>query len=271
MIAKFTGTEDGKRELMRIWLEGNRQAHDFISEEYWLSHFDQVGEALSSADVFICQEEGKLRGFAGMTGDYLAGIFVDSRCRCQGTGRALLNAVKEKYSAFTLQVYVKNRRAVDFYLREGLSVVKKMIDLDTGQWEYLMLWAADPSERLYRTATAVVGLMNLGECGEAGQVACAAESEDGRIYTGVCIDLPCSLGFCAEQAAAAQMLRDGQTKIKRIVAVTEEGSILPPCGRCREFLYQIDEGNLDAIVMLPGKREARLKELLPERWNEVSV
>ena len=50
MIAKFTGTEDGKRELMRIWLEGNRQAHDFISEEYWLSHFDQVGEALSSAE-----------------------------------------------------------------------------------------------------------------------------------------------------------------------------------------------------------------------------
>ena len=96
MIAKFTVTEDGKRELMRIWLEGNRQAHDFISEEYWLSHFDQVGEALSSADVFICQEEGKLRGFCRNDGRLPGRNLCGQSLSMPGNGKSALECGKRK-------------------------------------------------------------------------------------------------------------------------------------------------------------------------------
>ena len=41
----------------------------------------------------------------------------------------------------------------------------------------------------------------LKKNGEAGHVACALETINGVIYTGVCIDVPCSIGICAEQAA----------------------------------------------------------------------
>ncbi|NYI06802.1 hypothetical protein [Allostreptomyces psammosilenae] len=53
----------------------------------------------------------------------------------------------------------------------------------------------------------------------------------------------------------------------RIVAVwrSDEGAlhVLPPCGRCREFIRQIDPANLDTEVFL-GRVESRwLRELLP--------
>lgn len=49
--------------------------------------------------------------------------------------------------------------------------------------------------------------------------------------------------------------------------------IEPPCGRCREFLVQLDNANADTLVVVPstdkaGLREVRLAELLPARWDE---
>jgi cytidine deaminase len=45
--------------------------------------------------------------------------------------------------------------------------------------------------------------------------------------------------------------------------------VLPPCGRCREFIRQVDPANLDTTVVLAGGRTALLRELLPEHeWPE---
>jgi cytidine deaminase len=38
---------------------------------------------------------------------------------------------------------------------------------------------------------------------------------------------------------------------------------LPPCGRCREFIRQIDPANLDTEVVLGRASAARLRDLLP--------
>lgn len=67
------------------------------------------------------------------------------------------------------------------------------------------------------------------------------------------------------QAAVAEMLKARETAIDMIVAVGE-GVILPPCGRCRELLAQVDASNLGTQVILPGKRIRPLRELLPEHW-----
>lgn len=75
-----------------------------------------------------------------MVDDYLAGIFVDKKYRSMGIGKELLECAKKKYPAFSLNVYQKNQRAVDFYLREGLSIVSKEIDEDTEEPEYTMEW-----------------------------------------------------------------------------------------------------------------------------------
>ena len=101
----------------------------------------------------------------------------------------------------------------------------------------------------------------------AGGVACALEAASGRIYTGICLDLACGIGFCAEHAAVAEMLKARETEIRRIVAVDDEG-VLAPCGRCRELLVQVDRANLACEVLLPGDSSARMADLLPRAWLE---
>lgn len=121
---------------------------------------------------------------------------------------------------------------------------------------------------LYDIALCMVKTINLKKNGKAGHVACALETVSGIVYTGICIDVPCSIGICAEQAAIAEMLKHGETKIKRIVAVYEDGSILSPCGRCRELISQLDLDNENTVVAINNDQKVTLKELLPERWDK---
>jgi len=60
-----------------------------------------------------------------------------------------------------------------------------------------------------------------------------------------------------------------QMKVKYLweYAVYEDGGILPPCGRCREFIAQIDDRNMETKTVLPEMKEGPLKDLLPERWD----
>ncbi|HEY64603.1 MAG TPA: cytidine deaminase [Caldilineae bacterium] len=96
-----------------------------------------------------------------------------------------------------------------------------------------------------------------------GDVGCALLTENGNVYLGVSIDTASGMGFCAEHSAIAAMVTAGEHRIKKIVAVWEDGSIIPPCGRCREFIRQMHEDNLNTEVIIGKNKVVRLKELLP--------
>src|SRR5688500_3935095 len=99
----------------------------------------------------------------------------------------------------------------------------------------------------------------------AGSVAAVIVSRSGNTYTGICLDFSCGLGFCAEHAAVAEMLKAHESEIAWVVAVDADGNVLPPCGRCREMMWQLNLANKDAIVILAADRSRSLSELLPER------
>ena len=100
-----------------------------------------------------------------------------------------------------------------------------------------------------------------------GHVASTLVTSNGNRYSGVSIDTGSGVGFCAEHAAIAAMVTAREYAIATIVAVwrSDEGllHVLPPCGRCREFIRQIDPANLDTEVVLGRATSALLRELLP--------
>lgn len=113
-----------------------------------------------------------------------------------------------------------------------------------------------------------VGVMPLGvKHADAASVACALQTTAGDVFTGVCLDLPCGIGFCAEHAAVAEMVKSRQTKIDLIVAVNKD-RVLTPCGRCRELLFQIDPDNVRTQVVVAFDESIELGELLPLHWME---
>jgi len=106
-----------------------------------------------------------------------------------------------------------------------------------------------------------------------GDVASTLITDKGNLYSGVCIDTGSGTGFCAEHSAIAAMVTAREYKIERIVTVWRDDKgvtyVLPPCGRCREFIRQIDGDNLEAEVILSRDKVAKLKDLLPyNEWPE---
>lgn len=108
----------------------------------------------------------------------------------------------------------------------------------------------------------------LSDCVEVGGVAAAILTTSGNLYRGVCIDTACSMGFCAEHSAAALMITNGESEIEKIVAINWDGRVIPPCGRCREFIMQINNKNINTDVMVKEDKVVKLKELLPYDWRE---
>ena len=126
-------------------------------------------------------------------------------------------------------------------------------------------------EDLILKATEVLNPRQLSSAAEAGSVAAALLTNSGQIYTGICIETKCSMGFCAEHAAAAAMITAGESHVVKMVAINKRGNVLPPCGRCREFISQLHDKNIEAEVLINRKKSMKLKELLPYDWREAKM
>ncbi len=103
---------------------------------------------------------------------------------------------------------------------------------------------------------------------EEWSVACALESGKWNVYTGINLQGKCSVGFCSEQSAIADMLKEWESEIKKLIAVHESGEILAPCWVCREMIMQINPKNKDTIVFLWKDERIKLDLLLPEHWTK---
>jgi len=124
------------------------------------------------------------------------------------------------------------------------------------------------NEDLIEKARQVAKLHNSSEDVRIGEVGCALITDKNNIYTGVSIHACCGIGFCAEHSAIASMVTNQEYNIKKIVAVTSDGIILPPCGRCRELMYQINDQNLNSEIIIEKNKVVKLNHLLPEIWQK---
>jgi cytidine deaminase len=122
------------------------------------------------------------------------------------------------------------------------------------------------NDTLIASAQAVLNPHTV-DSGRFGDVGSTLVTTSGHQYSGVCIDTSSGTGFCAEHAAIAAMVTAGEYEITKIVAVWRDDQgvlhVVPPCGRCREFIRQIDPANLDTEVVLSRTSSARLRDLLP--------
>ena len=130
------------------------------------------------------------------------------------------------------------------------------------------------NEELIRRAASVLRPYATADNRLFGDVAATLLTDKGNAYSGVCLDTGSGTGFCAEHSAIAAMVTAGEYTIARIVAVWRDERnnklyVLPPCGRCREFIRQINAANLETDVVLGIDKVLKLRELLPyHEWPE---
>lgn len=121
-------------------------------------------------------------------------------------------------------------------------------------------------EMLVEEAKKLAVKKELTKYATIGQVGCALLTKDRNIYTGVSMEAKCNLGNCGEHAAIAEMLKNNESEIGKIVAYSAKGQIYAPCGRCRELIRMVNDRNLNTKVMVSEDKIYELKDLLPEMF-----
>lgn len=101
------------------------------------------------------------------------------------------------------------------------------------------------------------------------KVGAAIEDENGRIFTGCNIEnASYGLTICAERVAVFKAVSEGAGKIKRIVVVADTEVLTPPCGACRQILWEFCGDAEVTLANLAGKQETiSLKEIFPRPFD----
>jgi cytidine deaminase len=101
------------------------------------------------------------------------------------------------------------------------------------------------------------------------KVGAAIEDENGRIFTGCNIEnATYGLTICAERVAVFKAVSEGAGKIVRVVVVADTEVLTPPCGACRQILWEFCADAELTLANVTGKQETlRLKDIFPRPFD----
>ena len=101
------------------------------------------------------------------------------------------------------------------------------------------------------------------------RVGAALETEDGDIIAGCNVESASyGLTVCAERVAIWKAISEGKHKIKNIAVVADTEDLTPPCGVCRQIIWEFGGNVPVTLANLNGKRETvEMKELLPRAFD----
>ena len=100
-------------------------------------------------------------------------------------------------------------------------------------------------------------------------VGAAIEAEDGRIFTGCNVEnATYGLTVCAERVAVFKAISEGARKFKAIAVSADTKTLTPPCGACRQILWEFLGDVPLTLVNLEGKTEQmRLSDIFPRPFD----
>lgn len=101
------------------------------------------------------------------------------------------------------------------------------------------------------------------------KVGAALEDSSGAVHTGCNIEnATYGLTMCAERVAIFKAMSEGARRFRRIVVAADTDVLTPPCGSCRQILWEFC-GDIEVLLVnLQGKTESfRMKELFPRPFD----
>jgi cytidine deaminase len=102
------------------------------------------------------------------------------------------------------------------------------------------------------------------------RVGAALEDEQGRIHTGCNVEnATYGLTMCAERTAIFKGVSEGARRFRRIAVVADTDVLTPPCGACRQLLWEFCGDAENVLSNLQGAtRTMRMRDLLPSPFDE---
>jgi cytidine deaminase len=101
-------------------------------------------------------------------------------------------------------------------------------------------------------------------------VGAALQTNNSRVFTGCNIESSSyGLTVCAERVAIWKALSEGQTEITRIAIVADTTPLTPPCGACRQIIWDFCRDATILLANLDGqKKKFLIRELYAHAFDE---
>src|SRR6201996_9725720 len=101
------------------------------------------------------------------------------------------------------------------------------------------------------------------------KVGAAIEDENGRVFTGCNVEnATYGLTICAERVAIFKAISEGADKLKRVAVIADTDTLTPPCGACRQLLWEFCSDAELVLANVSGKRESlSLKDIFPRPFD----
>jgi len=100
-------------------------------------------------------------------------------------------------------------------------------------------------------------------------VGAALETADGKVFTGCNIESASfGLTVCAERVAIWKALSEGERNFTALAIVADTESLTPPCGTCRQIIWEFAKEATITLTNLRGGREVvTIRDLLTRAFD----
>jgi cytidine deaminase len=100
-------------------------------------------------------------------------------------------------------------------------------------------------------------------------VGAAVRTADGKVYTGCNVESASyGLTVCAERVAIWKALSEGERHFTDLAVVADTETLTPPCGTCRQIIWEFARGARIVFANLDGKSEKfDIANLLPNAFD----
>ena len=101
------------------------------------------------------------------------------------------------------------------------------------------------------------------------KVGAAVEAADGAIFSGCNIEnATYGLTVCAERVALWKALSEGQRAFRRLVVAADTDVLTPPCGACRQIIWEFC-GDIPVILVngRGGREQFQMRDLFPRAFD----
>ena len=101
------------------------------------------------------------------------------------------------------------------------------------------------------------------------QVGAAVRTESGKVYTGCNVESASyGLTVCAERVAIWKALSEGERHFTELAVVADTETLTPPCGTCRQIIWEFARGARIVFANLKGESETfQMADLLPRAFD----
>ncbi len=130
-------------DVLDLWMRSFTQGHPFIEDNFWEKYYSSAKDLyINEKDTYVYTYNDKVVGFISVAVDgTIRGIYVDPEYHNRRIGTKLAKFVQNMYMGLNMEIYKKNRKALDYATYLGFIIVSAYVKEENEEICYRLSWS----------------------------------------------------------------------------------------------------------------------------------